>query len=181
MKYSRLKLYYVKNEYIDYLRKYDEIVPYNKNATRPYIGIVYTYNEHNYFAPLTSPKLKHMKMNNHAIDIWKIDSGKLGIVNFNNMIPCPNEVLEEVLPTIKDKKYKNLLENQLSSLNKNREMLIRKIERFHKKYRNNQLENIVKNRCCNFPLLEEKSKEYTNISNQRSKLISKYDDFDIEK
>lgn len=30
MKYSRLKLYYVKNEYIDYLRKYDEIVPYNK-------------------------------------------------------------------------------------------------------------------------------------------------------
>ena len=30
-------LYYMFNEYIDYLRQFDEKVPYNKNKTRQYI------------------------------------------------------------------------------------------------------------------------------------------------
>lgn len=101
---NRLKLYYISDEYINFLRKYDQKVPYNKSQTRPFIGVVYTFNNINYFAPLASPKIKHLKMSNRVIDIWKIDGGKLGIINFNNMLPSPIEVLSEVLPTIKDKK-----------------------------------------------------------------------------
>lgn len=163
MSTNRLKLYYISDEYINYLRKYDEKVPYNKSKTRPFIGVVYTFNNINYFAPLASPKIKHLKMSNRVIDIWKIDGGKLGIINFNNMLPSPIEVLSEVLPTIKDKKYKILLENQISSINTDRDVLIKKIKRFQDKYRKNQLDINVKNRCCNFDLLEEKCNEYTKL------------------
>lgn len=159
--YDRLKLYYVEDKYIDYLRQYDKIVPYNKSTTRPYIGIVYTYNNFNYFAPLSSPKPKHLKLNKKAVDIWKILDGKLGLVNFNNMIPCPIETLKEVLPMVTDEKYKNLLEDQISSLNADRERLLNKINTFQIRYRSGKLDFRIKERCCDFELLEEKCKEYS--------------------
>lgn len=127
MNANRLKLYYISDEYIIFLRKYDQKVPYNKSQTRPFIGVVYTFNNINYFAPLASPKIKHLKMSNRVIDIWKIDKGKLGIINFNNMLPSLIEVLSEVLPTIK---YKILLENQISSINADRDVLVKKEKDF---------------------------------------------------
>ena len=45
---KNLKLYYIDEEYINYLREFDNNVAYNKNKTRPYIGVVYTYNNYNY-------------------------------------------------------------------------------------------------------------------------------------
>ena len=160
MKIKKLKLYYISEDYIKYLRKYDNKVPSNKNTTRPYIGIVYQYNGFNYFAPLSSPKEKHLKMNKKAIDIWKIDDGKLGIINFNNMLPCQNNLLTEVLPTITDVKYRKLLENQIELINKDRNIMLKKIITFHSKYNENLLTENVKNRCCNFRLLELKCQEY---------------------
>ena len=38
-----LKLYSIDDEYVEYLRRFDLKVPYNKNKTRPYVGVVYTY------------------------------------------------------------------------------------------------------------------------------------------
>ena len=160
MKIKKLKLYYISEDYIKYLRKYDNKVPSNKNTTRPYIGIVYQYNGFNYFAPLSSPKEKHLKMNKKAIDIWKIDDGKLGIINFNNMLPCQKNLLTEVLPTITDVKYRKLLENQIEFINKDRNIMLKKIITFHNKYNENLLTENVKNRCCNFRLLELKCQEY---------------------
>ena len=46
--------------------------------------MVYTYNNYNYFAPLASPKPKHVNINPKAIDIFKIKNGELGVVNINN-------------------------------------------------------------------------------------------------
>ena len=163
-KIPHFKLYYIDNEYVDYLRKFDKIVPYNKERTRPYIGIVYTYNNMKYFAPLSSPKEKHLNMNEKQPDIYKIDDGKLGIVNINNMLPTPIECLTEVIPTIKDEKYKNLLQNQLTFINtpKNAIDLLKKVNYFQKRYRENNLpENIIK-RTCNFIILEQKCKEWNS-------------------
>ena len=160
MEQNRLKLYYISDEYVNYLRKYDDKVRFNKNHTRPYIGVVYTYNGNNYFAPLASPKPKHQKMNKLAVDIWLIDDGKLGIINFNNMLPSPIEELTEAIPTVTDEKYKKLLENQISSINKDRNLILSKIARFHKLYNNHYLYPNIIERCCNFKLLEQKCKEY---------------------
>lgn len=157
-----LKIYYIDEKYVNYLRKFDKNVAYNKNESRPYIGIVYTYNNYNYFAPLSSPKPKHKLINSKAIDIYKIKNGELGVVNINNMIPTPIEELTEALPIIKDKKYKKLLEEQLTFLNNNKARLFKKIYNFQNLYRKGHLSNSITNRCCNFYLLEEKFKEYTS-------------------
>jgi len=78
----------VDSKHCDYLRKFDNRVAYNKDSKelRPFIGILFTINDIKYFAPLTSPKLKHKKMKN-TIDFIKIGNGTLGAINFNNMIP----------------------------------------------------------------------------------------------
>lgn len=157
-----LKIYYIDESYINYLRKFDSNVAYNKNSTRPYIGIVYTYNNYNYFAPLYSPKPKHIEINPKSIDIFKIKNGELGVVNINNMIPTPIEVLTEVLPTITDIKYKKLLEEQLTFLNNHKAELFKKITHFQNMYRKGHLYENILNRSCNFLLLEEKFKEYVS-------------------
>ena len=161
-KSDNIKIYYVDSSYIDYLRKYDSKVPFNKGKSRPYVGIVYKYNNQNYFAPLSSPKPKHLKLKDDAIDIFKIDSGKLGIININNMIPVANDCLAEVLPLLKDGKYKNLIQNQLTFINKpdNKIKLLSKVYYFQDKYRNGFLDKKVLNRTCNFNILEEKCNEW---------------------
>ena len=60
-----LKIYYLDENYINYLRKFDTKVAYNKNQTRPYIGIVYTFNGFNYFAPLSYWFLKNFTFLNN--------------------------------------------------------------------------------------------------------------------
>ena len=77
--------YCVEPSYCDYLREYDPKVPYtmDKKSTRPFIGIVLNINGFDYFAPLTSPKPKHLKMKNQ-IDFLKINNGIWGAINFNN-------------------------------------------------------------------------------------------------
>lgn len=161
------KLFYVSNSYIEYLLKYEKRVPYNKNGKRPYIGIVYTYNGINYFAPLSSPKEKHLKIKSNQPDVFKIKNGELGIVNINNMIPTPEECLIEAIYTIEDEKYKKLLENQLSFINKpiNRYELIKKVNYFQKRYRENNLPSNIIERTCNFKILEEKYSEWKNFQN----------------
>lgn len=157
---KRFKLYFIDSDYINYLRKFDSRVAYNKIPNRPYIGIVYKYNGYNYFAPLSSPKSKYITISYKVIDIFKIEDGKLGVINLNNMIPCPIEVLTEAIPIIKDRKYKILLENQLTYINANKEALYKKTEIFQEKYRQGYLYPSITNRCCNFPILEQKIKDY---------------------
>lgn len=86
------KMVKIDYKYCDYLRKFDNKVAYNSGSKemRPFIGILFVVNEYEYFAPLSSPKVKHIHMKNN-IDIVKIDKGRYGVVNFNNMIPVtPN-------------------------------------------------------------------------------------------
>ena len=88
----KLNIYTINEKYIRYLKKYDKKVPecFDKKSNRPFIGIILNINNILYFAPFTSPKRKHLKMKN-KIDFLKIDNGKLGAINFNNMIPVPFE------------------------------------------------------------------------------------------
>ena len=83
-----LKIVRVNSDYCVYLRKFDNKVAYNKHEKelRPFIGILFKIENCEYFAPLASPKEKHIKMKN-KIDFLKIKGGELGAVNFNNMIP----------------------------------------------------------------------------------------------
>lgn len=83
--------------YCNYLRKFDSKVPYNydKKLLRPFIGVLFEVNNCLYFAPLSSPKAKHLKMKDN-IDFLKIKNGKLGAINFNNMIPVTNKNIVKI-------------------------------------------------------------------------------------
>ena len=117
-----------------------------------------------YFVPLSSPKEKHLKMKN-TLDFLKLDNGKLGAINFNNMIPVTgnNYTLvnfDKENKSASDIKYILLLQNQLSFLNAHYFSIISKAIKLYYLYKEDRLPKNIKDRCCNFPLLEDKCNEY---------------------
>ena len=106
----RLRIYEIKNEYIDYLSRHHEHLFYNKDGAfkRKYIGIVLEINRYKYFAPLSSFKPKHKKMK-EGVDFIKIKD--YAVLNLNNMIPVPDSACYS--PDInaeKDPHYRYLLQ-----------------------------------------------------------------------
>lgn len=160
------KIVKVDYKYCDYLRQFDSKVSSNAGVKelRPFIGILFVVDGCEYFAPLSSPKVKHIHMKNN-LDVIKIDGGRYGVVNFNNMIPVtPNNYeIFNLNATPKDTyelKWLNLLKSQLLWLNKNIKNVKGKALSLYEKYKNGTLDERIKSRCCNFILLEEKCKEY---------------------
>jgi len=161
-----LKIVRVASEYCDYLRKFDNKVSYNKfeKELRPFIGILFKIDTCEYFAPLSSPKAKHLKMKN-TLDFFKIKDGELGAVNFNNMIPVNKENytlvdLNKQTLTISEMKYQKLLREQLAWLNANYHQVKNKSFKLYELYTKGRLPDNIKSRCCDFKLLEEKCIEY---------------------
>ena len=103
-----MKLYTISEEYINYLKQFSENIKYNKNESRPYVGIILEINGHNYFAPLGSPKPKHINMK-ESMDFIKIDNGQAGVINLNNMIPVSLEYVKQIDFSLYDEKYVGLL------------------------------------------------------------------------
>lgn len=164
--YKSFKIVKVDSKYCDYLRQYDNKVSYNAGTKdlRPFIGVLFMIDKCEYFAPLSSPKPKHSKLKN-TLDLIKIENGNYGVINFNNMIPVmdKNYVIFDL-----NKKTENraenfrleLLRNQLRWLTANKKDVNTKSKLLYNLYKSNKLPKNVKDRCCNFPLLEEKCREY---------------------
>ena len=164
--YKSFKIVKVDYKYCDFLRKYDNKVTYNAGTKdlRPFIGVLFTIENCEYFAPLSSPKPKHKNMKN-TLDFFKIKDGELGAVNFNNMIPVNEnnyslvDLNKETL-TIAELKYQKLLREQLDWLNANYKQVKNKSFKLYQLYSNGKLPENIKVRCCNFKLLEKKCVEY---------------------
>ncbi len=149
---KKLDLYIVNPSYCEFLRRYDDKVSYNSGAksTRPFIGIVLTVNEHIFFAPLSSPKPKHYKMRN-AVDFIKIASGKYGVVNFNNMIPVPDDAVTPiVIDAESNPQYRMLLSNQYEWCVNHYASLCQRAQNLYNKYCNGTLDERIAARCCDF-------------------------------
>ncbi len=158
-------IYNIKDSYISYLREFDQLVLENKRESRPYVGIVFEINNMKYYVPFTSPKLKHTRMRNGK-DFRKIANGVYGAINFNNMIPVPDNAL--VLKDIENEpniQYKNLLINQFESIKEEEDIIKSTAERLHtliftpddELTRNDRK---IKARCCNLSLLERVYSEW---------------------
>ena len=152
--------------YCDYLRKFDKRVPYNYDSKelRPFVGVLFQVNNCMYFAPLSSSKPKHLKIKS-KLDFLKLDSGKLGAINFNNMLPVTETNiirldLDKECLTKTEEKYIKLLKEQIYWLNRNKEKLYGRAKKLYDKYMEGTLEYKTMERCCDFRLLEEKCKEY---------------------
>jgi protein AbiQ len=145
---------YVDNKFIDYLYNFDKRVMWNKSS-RPYIGIVFQVKNHEYYAPLSSPKEKFLQMHND-IDLLLIKGGELGAICFNNMIPVNRHVVTPIkIAEVADKRYQILLSKQLRFFNDNQTKILHKADNLYRLFKTKRLEKRVFIRCCNFTKLEE--------------------------
>ena len=159
-----ISFYEVDDNYIEYLRKFDKKVLITKDEdrrhTRKYIGIMMQNRNYKYFIPLSSYKPDTYEGMYESISLKKI--GNMAVLRINNMIPIIDEVVHKVnFNSVQDIKYRNLLISEYRII-KNREKEIRIDSRIVYHYRLND-KNKGKglyNLCCDFKLLEEKSKEY---------------------
>ena len=165
---NNLKLVIIDECYCDYLRTFDSKVAYNygKKDTRPFIGVLFNVGNVEYFAPLSSPKAKHLTMKSR-IDFLKVDNGNLGVVNFNNMIPVTSNNysvvdLNRKTNNLNELKYLLLLQNQYKWLNAHSDIIRKRAQNLYIKYDNKKLPKIIYDRCCNFKLLEKACKQYNN-------------------
>ncbi|NFJ56932.1 type III toxin-antitoxin system ToxN/AbiQ family toxin [Clostridium botulinum] len=157
-KMGKLKLYKIREDYIDFLRKYDSKVLYNKNEKRVYIGVIFPINDTKYFIPLSSPKKKHETMKN-TIDFLKINNGEDGAINFNNMIPIIDDVVVEF--DILDEKrirYKNILFNQVKFIKRESKNILENAIKLYEKV--TKYNSYISKRCVNFKLLEMVANNY---------------------
>ena len=157
-----MKIYKTDINYYNYLHYYEPKIPYieNEKQTRPFIGVVLCVNGKNFFAPLTSPKKKHLNMKNSQ-DFLKIDDGKLGGINLNNMIPIPRSFLQEIkIEKIKDFKYKKVLFMQMSWIEKNKYRINNRAKNLYYLVVEKKANEELISRCCDFKLIEQKCQEY---------------------
>lgn len=165
-----LRIVKLNSDYCDYLRKFDKRVPYNKGSKelRPFIGILFVVDNCEYFAPLSSPKPKHLSMKGY-VDFIKIKDGELGVVNFNNMVPVRENNytlidLDNDDNQISSIKYNRLLKEQSWWIKDNFSLVQNKARKLYKLYMTGHLAKSVRERCCDFPLLESKCEEYNKVS-----------------
>ena len=170
---KRLKFYIVNTEYMLYLKKYDIKVMENSGnkSQRPYIGILFEIDSKKYLAPLTSPKPKHLKMKN-TLDFIKIDGGKLGAINLNNMFPVIDQVIiPKNIKLEENLNYRELLTDQINWCNKkeNSINILKKAEALYNEIIQKKENSIFWNRCCDFKSLEDKSSEYLLVKEKNNK------------
>ena len=154
-----MQFYHIADAYVEYLRHYDSKVAKNKQERRPYIGVVVQVGEYKYYAPFTSPKPKHIRMKNGK-DFRKIGGGQYGAINFNNMIPVPDEALLLIdIAGTPDLKYRRLLQNQYKAIMADSSAIERTARRLRELVltedeKLSERDLSVKARCCNLKILE---------------------------
>lgn len=165
----RLSFYICDKCYMDYLRAHDHRVPQvdkgGQTYDRPLVGIVLDIEGNKFYAPLSSPKPKHFTMKNSK-DFIKIDGGKYGVINLNNMVPVQDgyaaklDIIAYPRVNKQDLDYVNLLTNQLSWCNSNKNNILKKARELFDTIKNGKANENLRLRCCDFVMLIEKSKEY---------------------
>ena len=117
----------------------------------------------------------------NTIDFLKLDGGKLGAVNFNNMLPVTTKNITKInferILNSSDRAYYKLLQEQIYWLNRNRNQLYKKSFQLYQKQIANRLPNSIMQRCCNFKLLEEKCTEYNQNKMNITSLFNEYKNF----
>ncbi len=109
---DNIKFYEVNEKYVDFLIPYAPHLFHNSQKgqqnSRKYIGVILHVNEKDYFAPLSSFKEKHNKMQ-ETLDFIKIKN--YAVINLNNMFPVPQREYSYIdISSEKNPKYKALLQ-----------------------------------------------------------------------
>ncbi|HEM9292390.1 TPA: type III toxin-antitoxin system ToxN/AbiQ family toxin [Streptococcus agalactiae] len=164
-----MKFYQIDTNYLNRLRQIDGRVPHNKEfigrkgKSRPYIGVMLSIDNVDYFVPLSSKKKRSSFV---VMPIYDDNNEQIATLMLNNMLPVPpkhRKLLNMEGVRITDPKYFDLLMNELNFLRprrqaiKSRCTIIRsvKVEGKNKP----QINEKTKEFCLNLLELEEAYKE----------------------
>ena len=176
MNNNKFSWYIADKHYINYLRKFDnkvEKIDY-VDKVKPYIGILLSINNLDYYVPISSVKKKHYKLKEQIDFIKIINNDKLlGVLNINNMVPISSKNVinlkydeisnyREFFSKEDQKLYVELLSIELNLINKKKEKIKENANKVYNIKINNPSSNIAK-RCCDFILLEKKCIEYNQL------------------
>jgi len=156
---DKLRIYRIREGFIEFLHERDKKVQYNKGERRPYLGVVMEVGGHKYFVPMESPKPNHAKIKN-GVHIMRIDGGKYGLLGFNNMVPAKEFFLVPFdIAAEPDEQYRNLLWNQLDFCNKHREEIAEHARKTYEGVTEKHIPFLMKI-SCDFKLLEKEYVKY---------------------
>lgn len=154
-----LRIYRVVDKYISFLHSRDFRVQFNKQASRPYLGVVLYVGDFKYFVPMESPKPNHQNIK-AGPHILKMDKGRLGMLGFNNMIPVREEVLIEFdIDEEPDQQYAALLRKQAYFCNRNKADILGRASRTYYEVISGQ-NTFLKRISCDFKKLEKACKQF---------------------
>lgn len=158
---NNIKFYEVSEDYVDYLAPHAPHLFRNKKQgqqnSRKYIGVVLHIGEMDYYAPLSSFKDKHIKMN-ETLDFIKIKN--YSVINLNNMFPIPNGCYSYVdISKERNPKYKALLQAEYRFIKSIQEKIRKNAATLYRLKTKGEQSALTK-RCNDFLLLEKLCKEY---------------------
>ncbi len=158
---DNIKLYEVSEDYVNYLVPYAPHLFHNKKQeqqnSRKYIGVVFHIGEIDYFAPFSSFKDKHKRMN-ETLDFIKIKN--YSVINLNNMFPVPNGCYSYVdISKERNLKYKSLLLAEYRFIKSIQEKIRKNAATLYKLKIKGEKSALTK-RCNDFLLLEDLCKKF---------------------
>ena len=170
---EQFKLYSVSDEYIEYLRKDFPNVYSNKIEsrihTRKYLGVVLQINNYNYYIPMSSPKESDYQIagENKVIKksivpiiriVVKNSNGQKelkGTLRISHMIPVPKSELELYdLENETDETYKDLVQNEMIFIRKNKEKILMNANLLYKQKITNDMTAGYVKAALNFKSIE---------------------------
>ena len=167
-----LRIYKVTDGYIRYLHSRDSKVQFNKDAKRPYVGVVFDFGGFKYFVPMESPKPNHSKMK-AGKHILKLKNGEYGLLGFNNMIPVPTDALIDYdINAEEDEKYKRLLQRQIALCNRMKADILNHAQMTYFDVVGNKNKFLV-GISCDFKVLEKACKSYKKDYKPKAKTARK--------
>ena len=184
---DKLTFVNIDQDYLKYLHENCTEVFYKPIGydNKPYIGILINEEENKYVIPLSSAKAKHKFWNNVEVDrflIYEISNKKplsknavfkenpdgtvkqiFSVIDLKKMIPIKEGLYARVDLTanpqdsVETRNYKNLMNKEFSFCLKILPLIIQKA---NKLYDEQISTGKIAKFCCDFRLLEEKSREY---------------------
>lgn len=124
-----MKFYQIDTNYLNTLRQIDGRVPHNKEfigrkgKSRPYVGVMLSIDNIDYFVPLSSKKKRSSFV---VMPIYDNNDDQIATLMLNNMLPVPpkyRKILNMDGVKITDPKYFDLLMNELNFLRPRRESI----------------------------------------------------------
>lgn len=175
--FNPFEIYEVSNEYINYLKKYDDKIKMAENDSyqnkRKYLSIILNNGEQ-YLIPFSSPKdsdyLNGVPRKSFVslIRIINKDLSEnmkvIGKLKLSSMIPIKNLSEIEIydISEEKDEKYRHLLEKQIAFINENKDMIQKSAETLYSKKNKNYNMSFVKS-TVNFRNLEWAANNFKNL------------------